>query len=99
MFLVSKEILLRLAGNWELLCGAQKRGDGMIGEKKAMEGDGALFWGPRVFEEYGLNPEQQAEGRAAFPTSDAAPVCQQHGDLHVSRNHKQGRCPRKQCSC
>lgn len=72
-----KEILLGLAGNWELLCGAQK-GGGMIGEKKAMEGDGALFWGPRVFEEYGLHsPHLMA-------------VCQQHGDLHVSRNHKQG---------
>lgn len=55
MFLVFKEILLRLAGSWELLCGAQKRGDGMIGEKKAVEGDGT-FWGPRAFEEYGLNP-------------------------------------------
>lgn len=42
--LVFKEILLRLAGSWGHLCGAQTKGDGMLGKKMAMKRVEALRW-------------------------------------------------------
>lgn len=110
MGLVFRDILLRLAGSWELLGGAQTKGDGTLGKKKAVEGDGAFgssrkypehILGSQASGEHGLNPV--AEGslsskwreRLHFSTSGAAPVCPWSGGLHISRSCKARMTPRK----
>lgn len=77
--------------------GLRQSGDG---NKKAVEGDGALrggaesvqntCWGPKAFEEHGLYPVLSSKWREElhFPTSAAAPVCQQGGGLPVSRSRE-----------